>query len=124
MTTTWTKYVHDEVPMFGALPNGLCVRWCDTRDHGRVEDGWAGLLVPAGMVWLTDPEETLRFAEILDHAGLADVEIVCCTEDEASDVVDASWRTQGFDAVETSYCAKSGWWTVTLTQPNPARGAR
>jgi hypothetical protein len=64
--TAWTKYVHDDVPMFGALPNGLCVRWRDTRDHGHVEEGWTGLLEPDGMVWLSEPDEALRMVGILD----------------------------------------------------------
>jgi hypothetical protein len=113
--TAWTKYVHDDVPAFGALPDGICVRWEDQRDHGNIDDGWTGLLDRNVIVWMPTAARALRLAQAMEGAGMSDVHIVCATEDEASDVVDSAFKLIGFGSVETCFDERSGWWLVSLT---------
>jgi hypothetical protein len=110
---TWTKYTHDDVPGFGALPHGIPVQWHDARDHGNA-DGWAphDFLSRSGMAMMPTAELAVDLAVLMTLAGMADVVIGGVSEDEGADVIDVWIRRLGRDTVGTVHDEKTGWWYV------------
>lgn len=115
MPEHWTKYLHDDVPGFGALPHGLHVSWYDARDHGAAY-GWEAdrYVTRSGYAQVATARQALQLALLMDEAGMTEVQIGGLAEDEATDVVDDSFAFLGIDAVTTSYDDKTGWWYVAL----------